>query len=204
MTVEVLRNCFWVQVAYAQILPCDIMESTLNVDEDFNSKAAASFQHKVVLWHQQRKAASKRAQRAYLHLLHIYPHQGSVYGDLAMARKLDLCLDQDTAESISVRYAVATSCVQYDYPDWLRSWAKYLSFRCTRSSAGWTQKRLFYQDCAWTLQMQTSGSYLVSWHDTKLSSNMLSFRLYGWMPIIPILGLSLDRSYFFLHFILPI
>lgn len=98
----------WRQVAYAQILPCDDMESTLDVNEDFNPLVAASFQHKVVLWHQQRTAASKRAERAYLHLLHICPQQGSVYGDLAMAMKLGLSLDQNISASISVRYMVAT------------------------------------------------------------------------------------------------
>lgn len=100
---------FWRQVAIAQILPCDVMESTLDVNEDFNPQVAASFQHKVVLWQQQRNAASKRAERAYLHLLHICPHQGSVYGDLAMARKLDLTLDQNIPGSTSVRYLVVTS-----------------------------------------------------------------------------------------------
>lgn len=82
------------------------MESTLDAVDSggINPQEAASLQEKVVVWHQQRKAASKRAQRAYLHLLHICPQQGSVYADLAMAMKLDLSLDNNIPGPISARY----------------------------------------------------------------------------------------------------
>uniref|UniRef100_A0A7I4FVI3 Superkiller protein 3 n=1 Tax=Physcomitrium patens TaxID=3218 RepID=A0A7I4FVI3_PHYPA len=94
-----------IEVAYAQILPCDLMDSISDgiTREDFNEQEAASFCDQVLLWYQQRKAASKRAQRAYLHLLHICPQQGHVYGDLAMAIKLDHSLDQNAPPSESTR-----------------------------------------------------------------------------------------------------
>ncbi|KAG0566179.1 hypothetical protein KC19_7G044100 [Ceratodon purpureus] len=93
-----------IEVAYAQILPCDAMESTLDAVSNgyFSPQLAATFQKKVVFWHQQRRAASKRAQRAYRHLLHICPQQGSVYADLAMAMKLDLSLDKNIPGPVSV------------------------------------------------------------------------------------------------------
>ena len=93
MTVDFVLET---QVAYSQVLPYDIKEAEEGtvIPHDVGPQAVGLLPKSIAAWHQQRMAASKRARRAYLHLLHICPQQGSVYADLAIAMDLVSSLNQ--------------------------------------------------------------------------------------------------------------
>jgi hypothetical protein len=89
------------QVTYAQILPCEVIEAGVEAVGmgDVSATVAAYAHERIKAWCQQRVAAAKRAMRAYLHLLHLCPDQGSVFADCAIAMELVSSLQQDKAAS---------------------------------------------------------------------------------------------------------
>lgn len=89
------------QVTYAQILPCEVIEAGVEaVGMGDVSATVTAYAHKrIKAWCQQRVAAAKRAMRAYLHLLHLCPDQGSVFADCAIAMELVSSLQRDKTAS---------------------------------------------------------------------------------------------------------
>ncbi|KAH8947142.1 hypothetical protein BDL97_11G024900 [Sphagnum fallax] len=90
-----------IEVTYAQILPCEVIEAGVEaVGMGDVSATVTAYAHKrIKAWCQQRVAAAKRAMRAYLHLLHLCPDQGSVFADCAIAMELVSSLQRDKTAS---------------------------------------------------------------------------------------------------------
>lgn len=89
------------QVTYAQILPCEVIEAGVEAVGmgDVSATVAAYAHERIKAWCQQRVAAAKRAMRAYLHLLHLWPDQGSVFADCAIAMELVSSLQREKTAS---------------------------------------------------------------------------------------------------------
>lgn len=101
------KNCN-LQVAYTQILPCEGIEEAVGSAkcEDRSLQSASFFHKKVNSWHQHRITASRKAQHAYSHLLHLCPQQASGYADLAIAVELVAPFDQSKREDLSAWLAL--------------------------------------------------------------------------------------------------